>query len=219
MVPVRGRPALRWLGDLLLFQVGVLTGWSVFQSRAATGTPGPAAEPDLPGVLTRLRFPDGPVFSDRGRICLIHDTAEGRWGATAQLTHTGTGMLSAAECDQLAARLGSLLSSIGHREVVDRLSLYVRTVPDDATEYQMWRARHDPPRRAGAGPAAPPPSSTPPSARSACAPSCSSACPAARTCCAARPRPPAAVSPAAPWRSTARWTASRTASNRSACGR
>ena len=38
-------------------------------------------------MLTRLRFPDGPVFSDRGRICLIHDTAEGRWGATAQLTH------------------------------------------------------------------------------------------------------------------------------------
>ena len=142
VIPVRGRPALRWLGDLLLFQLGVLSGWSVFQSRAATGTPGPAAEPDLPGVLTRLRFPDGPVFSDRGRICLIHDTAEGRWGATAQLTHTGTGMLSAAECDQLAARLGSLLSSIGHRDVVDRLSLYVRTVPDDATEYQMWRARH-----------------------------------------------------------------------------
>jgi hypothetical protein len=142
VVPVRGRPALRWLGDLLLFQLGVLSGWSVFQSRAATGTLGPAAEPDLPGVLTRLRFPDGPVFSDRGRICLIHDTAEGRWGATAQLTHTGTGMLSAAECDQLAARLGSLLSSIGHRDVVDRLSLYVRTVPDDATEYQMWRARH-----------------------------------------------------------------------------
>ena len=137
------RSRVRWLADLLLFQLGVLTSWSVFQSRAAAGTPGPTGEPDLPGVLTRLRFPDGPVFSDRGRICLIHDTAEGRWGATAQLTHTGTGMLSPAECDQLAARLGGLLTSIGHREVVDRLSLYVRTVPDDATEYQLWRARHD----------------------------------------------------------------------------
>ena len=123
----------------------MLTGWSVWQSRAAAGNPGPPSEPDLPGVLTRLRFPDGPVFSDRGRICLIHDTAEGRWAATAQLTHTGTGMLSAAECDQLAARLGSLLTGLGHREVVDRLSLYVRTVPDDATEYQLWRARHDHP--------------------------------------------------------------------------
>ena len=145
VVPVRGRPALRWLADLLAFQVGVLTGWSVWQSRAAAGNPGPPTEPDLPGVLTRLRFPDGPVFSDRGRICLIHDTAEGRWAATAQLTHTGTGMLSAAECDQLAARLGTLLTGLGHREVVDRLSLYVRTVPDDATEYRLWRARHDHP--------------------------------------------------------------------------
>src|SRR3954454_21399532 len=48
LVPVRGRPALRWLGDLLAFQVGVVTGWSVWQSRAAGGNPGPASEPDLP---------------------------------------------------------------------------------------------------------------------------------------------------------------------------
>src|SRR3954466_1661179 len=154
LVPVRGRPALRWLGDLLAFQVGVFTRWSVWQSRAGGGTRGHPREPDLPGVLARLRFPDGPVFSGRGRICLIHDTFEGRWAATAQLTHTGTGMLAAAECDQLAARLGTLLTGLGHREVVDRLSLYVRTVPDDATEYQLWRARPDPP----AAPAPRPPS-------------------------------------------------------------
>jgi hypothetical protein len=145
VVPVRGRPALRWVLDLLLFQVGVLTSWSVFQSRAAAGDPGPSTQPDLPGVLTRLRFPDGPVFADRGRVCLIHDTAEGRWGATAQLTHTGTGMLSPAQCDQLAARLGNLLAGVGQRDVVHRLSLYVRTVPDDATEYQLWRARNQHP--------------------------------------------------------------------------
>ena len=36
LVPVRGRPALRWLADLLAFQVGVRTGWSVWQSRAAS---------------------------------------------------------------------------------------------------------------------------------------------------------------------------------------
>ena len=41
VVPVRGRPALRWLLDLLLFQVGVLSGWSVFQSRAAPRRHGP----------------------------------------------------------------------------------------------------------------------------------------------------------------------------------
>ncbi len=218
VVPVRGRPALRWLGDLLLFQLGVLSGWSVFQSRAATGTPGPAAEPDLPGVLTRLRFPDGPVFSDRGRICLIHDTAEGRWGATAQLTHTGTGMLSAAECDQLAARLGSLLSSIGHRDVVDRLSLYVRTVPDDATEYQMWRARHT---RPGAPELA---------QRATTELDATIGSVSLRTelfvCVSGSEdvlrRPAEAAGGGVTGRalaSTARWTASRTASSRSACGR
>src|SRR3954469_1701685 len=53
VVPVRGGPALRCLADLLAFQLGVLTGWSVWQSRPAGGNPGPPGEPDLPGVLTR----------------------------------------------------------------------------------------------------------------------------------------------------------------------
>jgi hypothetical protein len=145
VVPVRGRPALRWLGDLVMFQVGVVMGWSLWQSRAAAGAPGPADEPDLPGVLARMAFPDGPPFRDQGRVCLIHDTAEGRWGATARLTHSGVGMLSDGECERLASRLGNLLLGIGHREVVDRMSLLVRTVPDDGTEYDVWRAAHERP--------------------------------------------------------------------------
>jgi hypothetical protein len=145
VVPVRGRSALRWLGDLLLFQLGVLMRWSIWQSKAAAGVPGPAHEPDLPGVLARVAFPDGPPFRDQGRVCLIHDTADARWGATARLTHTGVGMLSDAECERLAARLGNLLIAIGHRDVVDRMSLLVRTVPDDGTEYDVWRAAHEHP--------------------------------------------------------------------------
>lgn len=143
VVPVRGRSALRWLADLLMFQTGVLMGWSRWQSRAAAGLAGPVHDPDLPGVLTRVAFPDGPPLRDQGRVCLIHDTCEGRWGATARLTHGGVGMLSDADCERLAARLGNLLLAIGHREVVDRLSLLVRTVPDDGTEYLVWRAGHE----------------------------------------------------------------------------
>ncbi|MEC3981984.1 SCO6880 family protein [Amycolatopsis sp. H20-H5] len=86
VVPVRGRPAVRWLRHLLLFQVAVVFGWSRWQSSAASGRAVDPAEPDLPGVLARLRFPDGPPLRDVGRVCLIHDTAEGRWGATARLT-------------------------------------------------------------------------------------------------------------------------------------
>jgi hypothetical protein len=82
---------------------------------------------------------------DQGRVCLIHDTADARWGATARLAHSGVGMLSDAECDLLAARLGNLLASVGRREVIDRLSLIVRTVPDDGSEYELWRAAHQVP--------------------------------------------------------------------------
>jgi hypothetical protein len=142
IVPVRGRPAVRWVGHLIAHRMGVAMGWSVWRSRAASGQPGPDHLPDLPGSLARLRFPEGPAFRVQGRVCLIHDTADGRWGATARLTHTGVGMLSQAECDRLASRLGNLLLSVGHRDVVDRVSLLVRTVPDDGTEHQVWRTAH-----------------------------------------------------------------------------
>jgi hypothetical protein len=145
VVPVRGRPALRWLWHLLLYRVGIVLGWSRWQSRAVIGQAQDLDEPDLPGVLARLRFPDGPPLRDLGRVCLIHDTGDGRWGATARLTHAGVGMLSDAQCERLANRLGNLLLSIGHREVIDRMSLLVRTVPDDGADYQAWRAEHDVP--------------------------------------------------------------------------
>ncbi|WP_158889008.1 SCO6880 family protein [Amycolatopsis anabasis] len=143
VIPVRGRPAVRWLGHLALFQVGMVFGWSRWQSNVAGGRAVDPDEPDLPGVLTRLRFPDGPPLRDAGRVCLIHDTGEGRWGATARLTHGGVGMLSDAQCERLANRLGNLLLSIGHRDVIDRMSLLVRTVPDDGAEYEAWRHRNE----------------------------------------------------------------------------
>ncbi|WP_338596738.1 SCO6880 family protein [Saccharopolyspora sp. SCSIO 74807] len=143
VVPIRGRPALRWLAHLLLHQLGAATGWSRWQSAAAAGNPITPDEPDLPGVLQRIALPDGPPLRDRGRVCLIHDTGDGRWGATARLTHSGVGLLSAEQCERLASRLGTLLLSIGHRDVVDRLSLLVRTVPDDGTEHDIWRREHE----------------------------------------------------------------------------
>ncbi|MEU7529292.1 SCO6880 family protein [Saccharothrix sp. NPDC042600] len=143
VVPVRGRPALRWLLHLTLHQIGILTGWSRWQSKAAAGAPVDPSEADLPGVLQRVSFPDGPQFKDTGRVCLIHDTGDGRWGATARLTHSGVGMLSDEQCERLANRLGTLLLSLGHREVVDRMSLLVRTIPDDGTEYEVWRSDHE----------------------------------------------------------------------------
>lgn len=142
VLPVRGRPACRWLWHLVLHQVGVATGWSRWRSKVSTGTPVTPTEPDLPGTLQRLAFPDGPPFRERGRICLIHDTVDGRWGATARLHHPSVGMLSDEQCERLASRLGNLLASVGYRDVIDRLSMLVRTVPDDGTEYDVWRSAH-----------------------------------------------------------------------------
>lgn len=142
VVPVRGRPAARWVTHLLLYQVGVATGWSRWRSKAATGRPTPPDELDLPGMLQRISLPDGPVFTDAGRVCLIHDTVEARWGATARLTHPGVGMASDDDRDRLAARLGNLLIGLGDQRVADRVSLLVRTVPDDGSEYRVWRADH-----------------------------------------------------------------------------
>ena len=143
VVPVRGRPAFRWLADLTMFQWGVLMRWSRWQSMAALGLVDDPDVADLPGVLARLEFPDGPPYRGAGRVCLIHDTAEGRWGATARLTHSGTGMLSDEECERLADRLGSMLIGLSHRETINRVSLLVRTVPDDGAEYATWRAGHE----------------------------------------------------------------------------
>ncbi|GGM76418.1 hypothetical protein GCM10012275_54000 [Longimycelium tulufanense] len=145
VVPVAGRPAARWVGHWLAHRLGTVTGWSAWQSRAAAGECVTLDEPDLPGTLARLSFVDGPVYKDRGRLCLVHDTVEGRWTAVARLTHRGVGLTSDEDRLLLAARLGTLLRAAGHREVLDRLSIYVRTVPDDGAEYEAWRAAHQVP--------------------------------------------------------------------------
>ncbi|TDD37781.1 SCO6880 family protein [Saccharopolyspora elongata] len=144
IVPVRGRPAARWLVDWVLHQVGVVFGWSRWQSRAAAGLPVAPDEPDLPGVLSRFTMPDGPPYRGR-RVCLLHDTADGRWGATARLVHTGVGLTSAEVREMLASRLGTMLRSLGQRGVIDRVSVVVRSVPDDGVEDAIYRARHQAP--------------------------------------------------------------------------
>ena len=142
VVPIRGRPAARWLADTALFAAGSLTGWSSWQSRVASGLPVDPDEPDLPGALSRLDLIDGPPMPDHGRVCVLHDTAEGRWGATARLSARGVGLASALECRNLAAGLGGMLKGLAASDRIDRASLVVRSVPDDGTAYDLWRERH-----------------------------------------------------------------------------
>ncbi len=141
-IPIRGRPAAHWLVDLGMFTTGVLMSWSAWQSRAAAGQADDPDTPDLPGVLARFRFHDGPPWSEK-RLCLIQDSVDGRWAITGRLTHAGVAMASPGECDGLAEQLGTMLIGVAHREVIDRVSLLVRTVPDDGTDYLVWREQHE----------------------------------------------------------------------------
>jgi len=145
VIPIRGRPAARWLADTVLYGVGTLTGWSSWQSKAAAGLPLDPDEPDLPGTLARLDLVDGPPMPNHGRVCVLHDTAEGRWGATARLSARGVGLASAIECRNLAAGLGRALKGLADSDRIDRASLLVRSVPDDGTAYSLWRERHQEP--------------------------------------------------------------------------
>ena len=142
VVPVRGRPAATWLADAVMFGTGRSTGWSSWQSKVAAGLPVDPDEPDLPGALSRLEFIAGPAMPDHGRVCLIHDTAEGRWGATARLSARGVGLASAVECRNLAMGLRDMLKGLAASDRVDRASLVVRSVPDDGTAYDLWHERH-----------------------------------------------------------------------------
>src|SRR5699024_4422961 len=91
----------------------------------------------------------GPPFVDHGPLCLIHDTATGRWGATARLPYRGIGLTSPGECTGLAAGLGELLRGLTELGILDRVSLLVRTVPDEGTAYRLWRRDHELPGMPG----------------------------------------------------------------------
>jgi len=142
-VPIRNRVAVTWLGHWCKQATGAALQWSEFQSKAAAGQVVVAEEPDLPGPLTRFRFPDGPQLGEHGRVCLTHDTVEDRWGATARLSFRGVGLASAAECASLAEGLGNLAVSLNASRRINRMSLYVRTVPDDGTTYAAYRRANE----------------------------------------------------------------------------
>jgi hypothetical protein len=145
-VPVRGRPAFRWLVDLALFHVGTATGWSAWRSAAATGAASPRdlARPDLPGVIAGLRTHDGPPFGPtQSRVCIVQDPRAGRWSATARLTHAGVAASDEVARDAYATALGSLLAAVADTGHVAGLSLLIRTVPDDGAERASWVADHE----------------------------------------------------------------------------
>ena len=144
-VPVHGRPAARWLVDLTLFLVGRAMGWTMWRSQASSGaaTPAQLRALDLPGVLAGLRMHDGPPHGPMlRRVAVIQDPRARRWSATARCEHPGLGAASEDTRSGYADQLGSLLAAAARSGDIARISILVRTVPDDGAERAAWVADH-----------------------------------------------------------------------------
>ncbi len=143
LLPVRGRPAARWLLDLSRYAIGGLMGWNRFASRAAAGMATDLSEADLPGVLAGIRTHDGPPFGQQmSRPVIVQNQAARTWAAVASITHPGIGLAEAHERDQMAAGLAELQEIAARTELIDSFSLQVRTVPDDGAERAAWERAH-----------------------------------------------------------------------------
>jgi hypothetical protein len=143
LVPVRGRAAGRWIGDSCLHAIGEAMGWTVFGSRAVSGTADDLSEADLPGVLAGIRTHDGPPYGQLfTRPVIVQDCAAHTWAAVARISHPGIGMAEPDERNRMGAGLAELCELAARTELVDVLALQVRTVPDDGAERAAWEQAH-----------------------------------------------------------------------------
>lgn len=143
VLPVRGRPAARWLLDLVLHGGGTVLGWTRWQSSAAAGTAADLDEPELPGVLGGVRTHDGPPYGQLlTRPVVVQDLAARTWAAVARVTHPGIGLTEPAGRDRMAGGLAELMELAARTDLVDVVALQVRTVPDDGAERAGWEAAH-----------------------------------------------------------------------------
>lgn len=146
VIPIRRRPAYRWLAHFVSYQMGSAMGWSMWRSHAATGaaTSEDLSRVDLPGVLASLRTYDGPPFGPlQTRVCVLHHPHDGLWMATARCHHPGIAGADEGTRDGYAAGLGGMLAAAAESEDVVRLSTLIRTVPDDGAERAAWVADHE----------------------------------------------------------------------------
>jgi hypothetical protein len=152
LVPIRGRAAGRWFGDLCLYAIGGAMGWTVFGSGAAAGTAEDLSEADLPGVLAGIRTHDGPPYGPQfTRPVILQNAAARTWAAVARIAHPGIGLAEADERTRMGAGLAELCELAARTELIDVLALQVRTVPDDGAERAAWEQAHT---RADASPLA-----------------------------------------------------------------
>lgn len=146
-VPIRGRSAMTWLWQWLLWLVGHALGWSQWMSRASEGDVDnrEVNDLDLPGALQYVETVDGPPLPSIGlrQPCLLHDKRDGgSWRMVARVEHPGISMSSGERLNGQAQGLGDMMASLATSGIVRRLSIYARTEPGDDVERQAWLVGH-----------------------------------------------------------------------------
>lgn len=143
LVPVRGRPALSWVGAWALHGFARVTGLSTWRSQAALGRGGPDEVADLPGILSSVQIHDGPpVGTAMRRTALVQDHATHTWAVTAEVTHPGIVLREGDERIAQGRGLTGLIDQMAVGEMVSEVIAIVRTIPDDGAEREQWVADH-----------------------------------------------------------------------------
>ena len=147
-LPIRERPAWLWIADGLMHMIGKSTRADQYTAKAVGSglSSEEATQFDLPGGLQGFEVFDGPTHapSDMRRLCVLKDP-EGGWVMVARLEHPGLSLTDPDAGDRWASALGDMLSAVARGEQLPhRVSLYVRTVPDDGAERAAWRRTNSP---------------------------------------------------------------------------
>ena len=142
-VPVRGRSAFRWVTDSVFRCIGVVMGWTDWQSKAPAGVVEKFDEADLPGVLSGIRTHDGPPFGPLlSRPAIVADNRERTWAVVARITHPGIGLAEVAVRTRMGNGLSELLEGAATGEMVSLAALQIHTVPDDGAERVAWQQKN-----------------------------------------------------------------------------
>ncbi len=145
-----GRTLFGWLIASGVWSWSDKKRYNEFQSRLSAGLDQDPTQPDLPGVLGRLVFYEGPMLANLSRLGLIHDPIERTWTVVARTHNQGIALETDTTINARVSGHAELLEEVGGDPHVLRVVEYVRTVPDDGTEARHWQEENlDPSAPAG----------------------------------------------------------------------
>lgn len=148
VVPIHERPAWRWFTHGVLHLAGRATQAAQWEAAAAVQplSREQAGQLDLPGTLQGFKVFDGPPYAAGAmrRLCVLKDP-DSAWVMVAKVQHPGLSLTDPDAGDRWADALGDLLSAVSRgNSLPHRVSIYVRTVPDDGAERSAWLEKHSP---------------------------------------------------------------------------